>query len=182
MKKSQPEINKEDEDLWSEMTKDIKKIDQPPLIEKASAALPEIRNTIDLSQVYSGERLDNLSIGEIANIDRNTAQKFKRGEFKIERRLDLHGKTEKNAYDLVENFIKTSYLQGLRCVLIVTGKGRPHTEEEDYMSPRGILKERVPQWLNNDILRPLILSISYSLPKDGGDGALYILLRRQRDI
>lgn len=181
MKKSPPQINNEDEDLWADLTKDIKKIDQPTVIEKPQITLPEIRNTIDLTQAYAGEKLNELNIGEVTNIDRNTAQRFKRGEFKIERRLDLHGKKEKEAYDLVENFIKSSYLQGLRCILIVTGKGRPHPENEDYLSPHGILKERVPQWLNNGMLRPLILSISHSLPKDGGDGALYVLLRRQRD-
>ena len=179
MQKEKPKPSSEDLSFWSELTKDITKTEQPLLIEKAPPVLPEIRNTINPQHVYSGNSLNALDIGAAPDIDRRTAERFCRGEFKIERRLDLHGYTEDRAYEAVENFVKNAYLQGLRCILIVTGKGRPHPDDDPFVIS-GILKEKVPQWLNNPILRPLILSISYSRPQDGGDGALYILLRRKR--
>lgn len=180
MKKSQPQISNEDLEIWSAIIKDIEKTDQPDIIEKAPLELPEIRNTVDLSRAYSGDKLKAVDFGISAGIDRNTAEKFRRGEFRIERRLDLHGYTENDAFEAVDNFIKTAYIQGKRCILIVTGKGLPHPDD-DIFTPRGLLREKVPQWLNRAEIRPLILSFTHALPKDGGDGALYILLRRKRD-
>lgn len=169
----------EDNLFWQEQTKNIKEIERPENIISAPVVLPEIRNTVNLHEAYSGNRLTELTTGETGNIDRRTAQKFTRGEMPIERRLDLHGLTEDKAFDAVQNFIKSSYRQDMRCVLIITGKGL-HKEDDDFFSQSGILKNRVPQWLNSETLRPLILSFADALPKDGGSGALYVLLRRRR--
>lgn len=181
MKKKQPNISEEDLSLWQEATKEVQLLSsKTEEIERPAPILPPIRNSIDNTAVYHGNKLNDLAIGQIADLDRNTATKFKRGEFKIERRLDLHGYTEDEAWEAVINFVKNAYIDNLRCILIVTGKGSPHPEDEDIMPRRGILKEKVPQWLNSRELRPLILSISYSQIKDGGEGALYVLLRRKR--
>ena len=142
--------------------------------------IEEPQKTINYQNVYNGDRLAHLDVGCTDNIDANLATNFKRGELKIQKRLDLHGYTEKEAFEEVENFIKKSYQTKLRCVLIVTGKGI-RKESDDIFMPKGIIKERVPHWLNSFELRPLILSFSYALPADGGDGALYILLRRHRN-
>ena len=179
MKRNLPPLNNEDENFWAEITKDIIKTEQPLLIEKAPPELPPIRNSINPAEVYSGNKLDELTIGTLKDIDRNTAQKFRRGEFRIERRLDLHGYTEDAAWNAVENFVKNAYIENLRCILIVTGKGLSHPEDDIY-AKHGIIREKVPQWLNSPQLRPLILSISYAQIKDGGEGALYVLLRRKR--
>ena len=179
MTKKQLPINKEDELLWNNLTKDITKTKQPKQIEKSPTELPPIRNSINNQLVYSGNRLNPLQIGETTDIDKNTAKRFRHGELKIERRLDLHGYTEDEAWNAVENFVKNAYIDNLRCILIITGKGLPHPEDDIY-AKHGIIKEKVPQWLNTPQLRPLILSISYAQIKDGGNGALYVLLRRKR--
>jgi DNA-nicking Smr family endonuclease len=62
---------------------------------------------------------------------------------------------------------------GKRAVLIITGKGLRG-------EGTGILRAAVPRWLNEAKLRALILSIAPAAPKDGGGGALYVLLKRQR--
>lgn len=181
MKKLSSDITPEVDELWDEIKKKTKKLPQPEPIPEAPLIIGDIKPSVNYNQAYSGNKLENLSIGTTDNIDRRTAQKFTRGEFKIERRLDLHGYTEKEAYDKVFEFVKTSYLQNCRCILIITGKGSLHREEDDdIFASRGILKDQVPNWLNSDELRPLILSFSYSKPADGGEGALYILLRRNR--
>lgn len=167
------------DEAWDEALCGVKKLPTVEIPPQAPLIIEEIIPSINYQRAYSGERLSALSVGETANIDANTAERFKRGEFKIERRLDLHGMTEKEAYEEVENFIKKSYQTKLRCVLIVTGKGTKR-ETDDLFSAKGIIKERVPQWLNSPEIRPLILSFAYALPIDGGDGALYVLLRRQR--
>ncbi len=169
----------EDSLFWQEQTKDYQEISRPEKIVSAPVILPEIRNTVNLAQAYSGSKLTPLTSGDTNNIDRRSAQKFKRGEMPIEKKLDLHGLKEDEAWDAVQNFVNLAYRQGLRCVLIITGKGL-HKDEDDFFSQSGILKNRVPQWLNSEKLRPLILSFTEALPKDGGSGAIYVLLRRHR--
>ena len=105
------------------------------------------------------------------DMDAATARKFKRNEFPVEARLDLHGKTEDEAFHAVQSFIKNSYSKGLRCILIITGKGE-------------ILQPQAPRWIRlSDDLAPLILDIVHpDKPGLGGQGVLYILLRRNREI
>ena len=180
MKRLDHHIAPIDEDgAWAEAVTGVKKL--PPTEEKPEAPLilGNITPKINYAAAYSGNALERLEVGNTDNIDRRTAEKFKRGEFQIERRLDLHGLTEKEAFSAVDDFIRHAYLQGLRCVLIVTGKGLTR-EDDAWYEKKGILKECVPNWLNNPELRPLILSISHARPEDGGKGALYVLLRRVR--
>lgn len=109
-----------------------------------------------------------LSDDKFADMDGRTAQKFRKNEIKIEARLDLHGKTEDEAFEATISFIKNAYARKLRCILIITGKGQ-------------ILQPQVPKWLHLPAIKPLILSVTHPEPRLGGTGALYILLRRQRD-
>lgn len=171
----------EDENFWKENIKGVKKLKQPNVPSGAEAPLiiDEIRQHIDYAQAYKGTTLDNLNVDEFNNIDRRTAEKLRKGEFKIERRLDLHGLTEKEAFEAVGNFIRNAYLQNLRCVLVITGKGL-NRDTDDWYTRKGILREAVPAWFNTLELRPLILAVCHATQEDGGAGALYVLLRRKR--
>ncbi|MBE6444944.1 MAG: hypothetical protein E7019_02655 [Alphaproteobacteria bacterium] len=164
---------------WLEIIKSVKKIPQSEEKPTAPLIINEPEDNIHYSEVYNGDTLRRLEVGCVDNIDRRTAEKFKKGNFKIEARLDLHGKTEKQAFEAVEDFVKKSYLKKLRCILIITGKGF-NKEDDLWYEKKGILKEAVPSWLNRTELRPLILSFSYANQEDGGSGALYVLLRRKR--
>lgn len=181
MKKLNEAPKIKDCELWEENIKGIKKLKQPEIPPGAEAPLiiDEVRKSINYAEAYSGSALGRLNIGEFENIDRRTAEKFRKGEFKIERRLDLHGLTEKDAHEAVSSFIRNAYLQSLRCILIITGKGL-NRETDDWYDKKGILKESVPLWLNTPELRPLILAVSHAKQEDGGTGALYVLLRRHR--
>lgn len=179
MNKKQPQQSSSDNEIWEDLTKDIKKISRPNIIPTKPVVIKDVTPTVNLNEAYHGNQLDKLDLGITDNIDNNTAKKFKREEFRIEATLDLHGSTENNAYDLVFDFVRKAYIQDKRCILIITGKGY-RKEEEDIFISKGILKERVPQWLNSAELRPLILSYMHPSAKNGGEGALYILLRRKR--
>ena len=172
---------KNNDNDWEEFIKNIEKLPQPKAPEKKKIKPREIKPQIDISSVYSGDILSDLRLGNTDNIDNNTAKKFRKNEFKVEAVLDLHGHTEDRAFEEVINFIKTSYQRKLRCVIIITGKGLHRTDENDIFSSRGILKDKVPNWLNQQEIRPFILSYNHPSPNLGGEGALYILLRRQRD-
>lgn len=177
-----PQNQPEDDDqlFWQETTGKVKKIPQPETISGKKIVIKEVVPTIRMHEVYQGDCLDKLQAGDFANIDANTIKRFKRGEFKIDGELDLHGHTEDKAYDAVHSFIKNAYLRGKRCVLIITGKGYHHDDNDDIFASKGVLRDRVPQWLNDPELRPLILTFMHPEAKLGGTGALCILIRRQR--
>lgn len=110
-----------------------------------------------------------------ANIDKRTLERLKRGKMNIEARLDLHGHTQESAHRALDAFIEAAYDAGRRCVLVITGKGLRGEEGR-----RGVLREKVPQWLSGSRLSPMIVSWQSAQPRDGGEGALYILIRRRR--
>ena len=175
-----PQPDYDDESLWKETIKSTKKTSHNKMEYTKPVEIQEIHPSIDLRDVYTGNILENLEFDNIANIDNNTAKKFKREEFKIESTLDLHGCTEDTAYKKVFNFVKKAYISNQRCILIITGKGLPKDNDNNFFATKGLLKEKVPQWLNSAELRALILAIKHPTAKNGGEGALYIFLRRHR--
>jgi DNA-nicking Smr family endonuclease len=107
-----------------------------------------------------------------AGIDRRQALRLKRGQLPIEARLDLHGMTQGEAHRELAAFVARNHAAGKRVLLIVTGKG---TREGS-----GVLRAAVPRWLAEPALRPAVLTTASAVPRDGGDGARYLLLRRAR--
>ena len=180
MNNRQPDIQDEDAQAWLAELKNVKKIEQPEEPPSAPVYIEEITPSVCYKNIPNIYQLSYLKVGDLSNMDGQTAKRVKRNEYKVEAVLDLHGKTEDIAYDAVFNFIKQSYLQGKRCVLIVTGKGLSQSENDDLFSEKGKLKERTPVWLNSEQLRPLILGFIYPMEKLGGSGALYIILRKKK--
>jgi DNA-nicking Smr family endonuclease len=111
-------------------------------------------------------------LDSLAGIDRANAERLKRGRREIEARLDLHGMTQSEAHQALAGFVISSQQAGRRCVLVITGRGRLGD---------GILRSAVPRWLAEPGLRGHLLGIAPAQPRDGGAGALYLLLRRLRD-
>lgn len=118
--------------------------------------------------------LPEIGHGDVAGVDKRTAQRMRRGQLPIEARIDLHGLTEAEAHRTLASFLIGSQKAGRRCVLVVTGKGlRPD-------GGTGVLRTNVPRWLNAPPNRGRILAFSHAQPKDGGEGALYVLLKRRK--
>ena len=101
------------------------------------------------------------------------------------RSLDLHGKTLDEANKIIENFIRSSYEDKVHKLIIVTGKGLHSSNEKDpYVSKDfGILKYSVPEFItNNASLMNMINEITDAKIEDGGGGAFYIFLKRNKSI
>ncbi len=114
-----------------------------------------------------------LDHGRAPGLDKRTAERLKRGQLAIEARVDLHGLTQADAHRALTAFIDGAHQAGRRCVLVITGKGLGAEKI-------GVLRGAVPRWLNQPSLRPLLLAFCHAQPKHGGDGALYVLLKRRR--
>ena len=116
----------------------------------------------------------NLKHGDIPGLDRKGKRRLRRGKIHIERELDLHGLTQSKAKNALINFVEKSFIKELREVLVITGKGLTVNGHV------GILRQSVPQWINEEPLRGWIKGFSYAAPMHGGDGALYLFLRKKR--
>lgn len=106
------------------------------------------------------------------SLDRHQQRRLARGRTAIERRVDLHGLTEAAAHRRLLEFLHGARADGLRSVLVITGKGASKRGGE------GALKRAVPRWLATPPFSPLISGIAPAARHDGGEGALYVRLRR----
>jgi DNA-nicking Smr family endonuclease len=104
-------------------------------------------------------------------VDRRTSVRLRRGQIRPEAKLDLHGMTQIEAHGALASFIRGARAAGTRCILVVTGKGS--------MATGGVLRREVPRWLDDPGVRGAILGIAEAHAKDGGAGALYVLLRKK---
>lgn len=121
--------------------------------------------------------------GRLPGLDKRSALKLQRGQMTIEGRLDLHGMTQSEAYRTLDIFLTRAVKDAKRCVLVITGKGTARQDGADAIVPDrsvGILRAVVPGWLGDATNRERVLAHQPAQLKDGGSGALYVLLKRQR--
>lgn len=102
-------------------------------------------------------------------LDASTRQKLERGQMNIEAILDLHAQTYESAQEGVKAFLLNCWRGRMRCVLVITGKGK------------GVLKTGFAHWIEQEGLRNIVLHVAPAQNKHGGGGAFYVLLRRRRE-
>ncbi len=98
-------------------------------------------------------------------------QRVARGREPIDARIDLHGLTQAEAHAALSRFLHAASARGARLVLIITGKGT--------RSGEGVLKRQVPLWLALPEFRELVIGFEGAHAAHGGEGALYVRLRRR---
>jgi DNA-nicking Smr family endonuclease len=119
----------------------------------------------------------------LADFDRRKARQIASGRIEVEDTLDLHGCLQREAHARLRAFLHAAFANGLRTVLIVTGKG-DREAPADRLAPlfgerqRGVLKRSVPEWLQEPDLRAIVLSFTEAGPRHGRSGALYVRLRK----
>jgi DNA-nicking Smr family endonuclease len=160
-----------DRAVWAEAMRDV-----TPLRGRGASRAPGAPSmptpiTEELLPKPTGPRPREPGVG----IDRASAERLKRGLRPIEARLDLHGRSLAEAHRDLFEFIEASHRDGRRCLLVITGRG---------LGPDGpgVLKSAVPRWLAGAGLRRRVLAVAAAQPRHGGAGALYVLLRRQRQM
>lgn len=120
-----------------------------------------------------------------AGLDGRTAERLRRGQVEPQAKLDLHGMTEAAAHRALSHFLHSAQARGARLVLVVTGKGgKPAPEDAAFdmeleRRARGVLKTMVPRWLAEPELAPLVADSRAAHRRHGGDGALYVYLRKR---
>jgi DNA-nicking Smr family endonuclease len=107
-------------------------------------------------------------------LGRRLRQRVARGREAIDGRLDLHGLTQSEAHAALLRFLRSASAREARLVLVITGKGSRNLGE------RGVLKRQVPQWLGLPKFRTFVIGFEDAHVAHGGDGALYVRIRRTR--
>ena len=111
--------------------------------------------------------------------------KYQKNKNKKVRSIDLHGYTLDEANKTIEDFINKAFSENINKLIIVTGKGLHSENEKDpYVSKDlGILKYSVPEFItNNASLMNMINEITDAKIEDGGGGAFYIFLKKNKSI
>jgi DNA-nicking Smr family endonuclease len=111
----------------------------------------------------------------LAPLGRRLKQRVARGTQAIDARVDLHGFTQAQAHSALLHFLHGARANGARLVLVITGKGA-----DDGSRERGVLRRQVPLWLRLPEFRDYVVGFEAAHPTHGGEGALYIRVRRGR--
>ena len=106
-----------------------------------------------------------------ADVEASLHRRLSRGREAVAARIDLHGLTQDAARAALARFIVRSAGEGWRAVLVITGKG---------VGGDGVLRRRVPDWLAEPPIRAHIAGVSEAHRRHGGEGALYVALKRRR--
>jgi DNA-nicking Smr family endonuclease len=162
--------------LWDSVAKQIK-----PLRKKPRVAKPAAAPISDLVAGSSGPprpmpsaQPPKPAAPPLAPLGRRERARLSRGKSEIEARLDLHGMTQSRAHRALFGFLQRAHHDGLTFVLVITGKGKVGEAE------RGVLRRQVPQWLSLPEFRSLVVGFEEAHIGHGGEGALYVRIRRAR--
>jgi len=163
-----------DQDLWQKIIKGITPIHVAKAkkkLEKNTVTAPQKKEKILKGVLKPKEVLSKFFTSHM--LDRSTEQKIRKGKYPIDGRIDLHGLTQDEAYESLSKFIGSAWQEKKRCLLIITGKG-------SVSSGGGVLRQKLPLWLEGPIFKSKIIFSCPSHIKHGGLGAVYIFLKRQK--
>ena len=175
------DLSEEERALWESVAKHVKPLRKQHRVAKP-AAVPEAETKVAVSPAVSSKHAPPRIVPPsqpkpppLAPIGRRERSHLSRGRKEIDARLDLHGMTQTRAHRALFGFLQRAHHDGLTFVLIITGKGKVGAESE-----RGVLRRQVPQWLGLPEFRSLVVGFEEAHIGHGGEGALYVRVRRAR--
>jgi DNA-nicking Smr family endonuclease len=179
-------LSEDERVLWESVAKQTKPLRKkpravkanapPPIEEKAVPARPAaVAKHPPMVKAAKTLRPAPPPVPPLAPLGRRERSQLSRGRKDIDARLDLHGMTQTRAHHALFAFLQRANSDGLTFVLVITGKGRVSATE----SERGVLRRQVPQWLSLPEFRALVVGFEEAHIGHGGEGALYVRVRRR---
>lgn len=181
-------LGREDFQLWKDFTHDIEPLEEPDweTQERLLRAAPQQKKTqvatveTTPTQRTAEKQTVQPSLPEQApQLDARTEARLRRGQMPVEARLDLHGCTQDEAHRKLNEFVTGAQARGKRCVLVITGKGLSRGKDDERTI--GVLRQKLPLWISMPPLRAIVLKSYPAAARDGGTGAWYLYLKRNRD-
>jgi DNA-nicking Smr family endonuclease len=176
--------DKDDAVLWERVAKTAKPLKKSRIARVAArpkpAPPPKVKPGAKATRSEPEAAPRPIHTPKTSGLDRQTARKLGTGRLAVKARLDLHGMRQRDALTALRKFLKWAVAKDYRHVLVITGKGSPRAEPESFYEEqaRGVLRQAVPHWLAQSDLAPLIVSVSEAPRRLGGEGALYVRLRK----
>jgi DNA-nicking Smr family endonuclease len=174
-------LSEEERTLWESVAKQTRPLRNKPRLKAQTiaqaldvSAMPKPA-TSSARPLPSNKRSTMPAPPPLAPFPRRERTQLSRGKKQIDARLDLHGMTQTRAHRELSSFLHRSHSAGFTFVLVITGKGKIGTESE-----RGVLRRQVPQWLALPEFRSLVVGFEQAHIGHGGEGAIYIRIRRAR--
>jgi DNA-nicking Smr family endonuclease len=180
-------LSEEERALWESVAKQTKPLRKRARTTKPPVASPDSKMPAAAKAVAPPKPSPAVRIARaakpnpapaappLAPLGRRERSQLSRGRKDIDARLDLHGMTQTRAHHALFSFLQRAHSGGLTFVLVITGKGRIGAETE-----RGVLRRQVPQWLSLPEFRPLVVGFEEAHIGHGGEGALYVRIRRSK--
>jgi len=181
-------LSEEERALWESVAKQIKPLRKRSRAAKSQPASPDAETPFAAISAAAPKPSPSAKIPRrprpdvppapppLAPLGRRERSQLSRGRTEIDARLDLHGMTLTRAHRALSGFLQRAHREGLTFVLVITGKGRAIGPE----SERGVLRREVPQWLSLPEFRSLVVGFEEAHIGHGGEGALYVRIRRSR--
>jgi DNA-nicking Smr family endonuclease len=169
--------------LWLEITRSVRRLRQEPLsASEKDGAAPQNQGPTRSQPLPPATKRKAASDAKsrappLAPLGRRVKQRLARGTLSIDGRLDLHGLTQARAHDALLAFLRSAGRNGWQLVLVITGKGAARGD----LGERGVLRRQVPMWLKLPEFRALVVSFEAAHIGHGGEGALYVRIRRRAD-
>jgi DNA-nicking Smr family endonuclease len=175
-------LSEEERTLWGRFTRSVAPLRRRPVPAEPSkvASAPPVTHAKPAARTPAAQRGAMLvpnPVLRLEPLDRRQKQRLARGTEVLQARIDLHGRTQAEAHVALLRFLRKAQSDGAKFVLVITGKGFRGRAEGDG---RGVLKRQVPQWLKLPEFRPYVLAFEDAHIGHGGEGALYVRVRRAR--
>jgi DNA-nicking Smr family endonuclease len=172
-----PLLRLEDRILWEKVARSTKPMEgrmfpefRTPVLDKVSGAVATEQSVeaVDKPKSLVSPKKPKPHPDKL---DEPTHRKLAKGRLPLGGRIDLHGLTQGEAHGLLHSFLYRAHANGLRHVLVITGKG-------SSLGSDGILRQAVPHWFATPSFRTLVGAYEFAHQSHGGAGAIYVRLRR----
>jgi DNA-nicking Smr family endonuclease len=181
-------LNEEERALWTAVTRSIAPLREggPDGAEADEAApapvapTPKKRTREKPPELAQTRPAPSLPSPALMPLGRRMRTRVARGKTAIDARLDLHGFTQSEAHAALLHFVRDKSTRGARLILVITGKGSA-TRDRREESGRGVLRRQVPHWLRLPEFRAYVIGFEDAHLAHGGEGALYVRLRKLRE-
>ena len=182
-------LDSEDRELWRRVTDTVKPLKPMRVSDQAKISAPEPQPELSPATKKAKpvvppaqpavQKQTPPPAPSLAPLDKRLTRRIGKGSRSVDAKIDLHGLTQREAHARLLSFLHVARDRGYRVVLVVTGKGKVEGHGDWWEEgTRGVLRRSVPEWLSTPPFRSMVVGYERAHLKKGGDGALYVQLRR----
>ncbi len=196
--KSRRSLSHEDSELWDYVTRSVKRLKRAPRQTAATKAqteiTPEAVPTATKRPAPPGKfskpkpaklvqpaatKPAKSTQKPLAPLEPREKRRLSRGQLDVAARIDWHGMRQHDAHAALNRFLTDAHATDARLVLVITGKGKTYSENPaGGEREAGVLRRMTPLWLGEPRLRSIVLGYETAAARHGGEGAIYVRLRR----